>query len=428
MSSRVSDQHYATHLAEIETTPIGDALHSMGACGHTLLDVIDHLLDYSKVNQLNKSKSRPSKARKDRDPDRRGLFHSMLAGQTYNVDIANLVEESIDSMFAGHNYKMMALSRASKAERVAKNNFPGLDKANFENVQPSDGQEEGTVTPYLCIAPATAWRSHTQPGALRRIVMNALGNALKYTKTGFISIDLRRHEQPTKPGRSLQQIKLTIIDSGRGMSQEFLKTRLFNAFAQEDTLDSGTGLGMGLVQQITKQLGGSVRVQSRANYGTAVVVTLPFVDPTDEAPPGPLGAYADQLKGLRVSLRGFQNEAATIHLSGRWVLPEAQSIATMCREWLHLEVIQDEGDVCADLIICSDRHMDEIAKQASNDIMLPVLVICRDALTARRRLAMQEGASEGNVYEFISMPSVFPLPPNYQLNKANRSPELALVR
>lgn len=233
---------------------------------------------------------------------------------------------------------------------------------------------------------------------------------VKYTKTGFISIDLRRHEQPTKPGHFLQQIKLTIIDSGRGMSEEFLKTRLFNAFAQEDVLDPGTGLGMRLVQQITKQLGGSVRVQSRENYGTAVLITLPFVKSTEEAPPDPLEAYVDKLKGLRVSLRGFTHEAAPTYLSGRAVLSEARSIAILCREWLRLEVIRDEGDVCADLIICSDQYTGEIAKQPSNDIIPPVLVICRDSLATRHLLKMQEKANGRGTYEFISMPSVFHYP------------------
>lgn len=105
MSSKVSNHLYAAHLAEAEIASAGDSLRSMGACGYTLLDVIDHLLDYNKVNQFNKSSPRLSMAKKGHGPDCQGLSRPMLAAQTFDVDIADLVEESIDSMFAGHNCK-----------------------------------------------------------------------------------------------------------------------------------------------------------------------------------------------------------------------------------------------------------------------------------------------------------------------------------
>jgi hypothetical protein len=65
-----------------------------------------------------------------------------------------------------------------------------------------------------------------------------------------------------------------VSDSGRGITREFLKTKLFTPFSQEDTLASGTGLGMSIVQQIVQLLGGDIDVKSQVNVGTTVTVTF----------------------------------------------------------------------------------------------------------------------------------------------------------
>lgn len=74
------------------------------------------------------------------------------------------------------------------------------------------------------------------------------------SKPGFVRVATRvEHEIPTRDGESVQStISLTVSDSGKGISEEFLKTHLYTPFAQEDSLSPGTGLGLSIVRHISK--------------------------------------------------------------------------------------------------------------------------------------------------------------------------------
>lgn len=66
----------------------------------------------------------------------------------------------------------------------------------------------------------------------RRIVMNIAGNSLKYTERGFVHIKLEAKSlQERKQNRS--KVVLTVTDTGKGMSQEYLNSELFTPFVQE---------------------------------------------------------------------------------------------------------------------------------------------------------------------------------------------------
>jgi signal transduction histidine kinase len=92
-----------------------DALRSLGACGRTLLDVIDHLLDFSKINRFTKNAPQLSRGRKNRTMavGRQRLFHSMQSSLAADIDIAGLIEESVDTMFFGHSCKQGLLGCVS---------------------------------------------------------------------------------------------------------------------------------------------------------------------------------------------------------------------------------------------------------------------------------------------------------------------------
>lgn len=81
--------------------------------------------------------------------------------------------------------------------------------------------------------------------------MNLFGNAQKYTESGYITVQLRLTEPEkqtedfgTASGGSLS---LIVKDTGKGMSPEYMKRKLYHPFAQEDTFSSGVGLGLSIV-------------------------------------------------------------------------------------------------------------------------------------------------------------------------------------
>ena len=126
------------------------------------------------------------------------------------------------------------------------------------------------------------WLFLCSPGAIRRIVMNLVGNSLKYTRTGSISVNIglkKRGSIPDFAGRRNQQdsiLVLTVVDTGQGMSDDFLKRKLFVPFSQEATLAAGSGLGLSLVQGIIKSLHGLIDVWSDVGKGTKVEVKIPL--------------------------------------------------------------------------------------------------------------------------------------------------------
>jgi signal transduction histidine kinase/DNA-binding response OmpR family regulator len=114
-------------------------------------------------------------------------------------------------------------------------------------------------------------------GKLRQIMMNLLSNAMKYTPEGG-QINVLIKELPINE-RDYRQFQFVVEDNGIGMSEEFL-AKIFLPFERaEDSRVSkihGTGLGMPIVQGITRIMNGDVKVQSEIGKGSRFEVTIPL--------------------------------------------------------------------------------------------------------------------------------------------------------
>ena len=114
------------------------------------------------------------------------------------------------------------------------------------------------------------------PLHLRQILQNIAGNAVKYTSSGG-DVVLSVREETCKEGKAYYTILCK--DNGRGMSPSFLK-RAFEPFAQEDvdarSKYTGTGLGLPIVKELVKLMGGTIYIESHKHVGTTVTIHLPF--------------------------------------------------------------------------------------------------------------------------------------------------------
>jgi hypothetical protein len=141
--------------------------------------------------------------------------------------------------------------------------------------------------------------------------MNLIGNSLKYTDAGWVKISLQSIDIKPTPSRSPQSvITLTVSDSGRGISQEFLHGHLFTPFVQEDPMNPGTGLGLSIVQQIVHSLGGTIDVMSKQGIGTEVTVSLTLAQvlpklPMDIKYESLVSKARGKTSGLTLGLVGF---------------------------------------------------------------------------------------------------------------------------
>jgi CheY-like chemotaxis protein/HPt (histidine-containing phosphotransfer) domain-containing protein len=113
------------------------------------------------------------------------------------------------------------------------------------------------------------------PLRLRQVVTNLVGNAVKYTQKG--SITLRASAVP-QPEDSVM-LRIEVEDTGYGIPEEQLQ-KMFEPFTQGDSFETrkqgGTGLGLAITKQLVTLLGGEVNVTSKLGTGSKFWVTIPF--------------------------------------------------------------------------------------------------------------------------------------------------------
>ena len=254
--------------------------------------------------------------------------------------------------------------------------------------------------------PTVSWDFRTQPGALRRVVMNILGNSLKFTQRGFVWVSLRQVDLPARDRVQRSKVVITVSDSGKGISEDFLRNDLFKPFMQEDHLSPGTGLGMSLVHNISKTLGGSLAITSQLGRGTTARVTLPLLRSTTVTKRDAyLSEQFGQLRGLRICLRGFDKcyDRVVDKMPGESPrVSESAVMEMLCRDWLGMLVIpiiavQEETP---DLFLYSEQAFNDLEDQTYQPVS-PTVIICQSALSA---YAFTHSSSKSQLTEFISQP------------------------
>jgi len=117
--------------------------------------------------------------------------------------------------------------------------------------------------------PASMTTVYTDTEKLRQIILNLLGNAIKFTERGEIRISAYQVNS---------DIKLTVTDTGIGIDQADIN-RIFEEFDRGSLANNGnyrgTGLGLAIVNKLVALLGGSVAVESERGKGSTFTVTLP---------------------------------------------------------------------------------------------------------------------------------------------------------
>lgn len=113
----------------------------------------------------------------------------------------------------------------------------------------------------------------SDPTRLRQILVNLIGNAIKFTKAG--QVEVRLSHQPQVDGR--HHLVFEICDSGIGMTPDQI-ANLFKPFTQADASTTrrfgGTGLGLAICQKLAQGLGGDVKVISQPGKGSTFIVTV----------------------------------------------------------------------------------------------------------------------------------------------------------
>ncbi|AIZ62495.1 hypothetical protein PK28_00115 [Hymenobacter sp. DG25B] len=159
--------------------------------------------------------------------------------------------------------------------------------------------QEKKIKLELCPPPTTDTRVVGDPYRLTQILLNLLGNAIKFTVQGQITLRCERLSPLHAPPR----FAFTVQDTGIGIPAPQLR-HIFEAFTQASASTAreygGTGLGLSISKGLVELLGGTITVESQVHQGSAFRVELPFRQPdafspaassTPTAAHPPLGPY-----------------------------------------------------------------------------------------------------------------------------------------
>lgn len=359
-------------------------MDTINACGRTLLDTMNQVLDFSKIVSLEKSWRQIRRSRDNRrEVDNLKGVDSMAALLDSYVceDIALLAEEVVEGVCLGHAYGRSTSSGSSPPTALSQPttsplSTPGKEGVTRPEVEVIVDIEEGN------------WVFRTQPGALRRIIMNIFGNSMKYTERGRVSLRLesvQADEAQSSRKESEQLVLLTVADTGKGISEDFLRARLYTPFAQEDTLAVGTGLGLAIVRSIVKSLEGHISIRSHAGEGTVVKVSLPLTRPSPDEAASVDSRSHQQLSSQDMhELRNMYAEK-TVAILG--FDPKASNNSELSRvmaryitDWfgLKLESWPPQGPV--DVLLAQDYDLTEEVKAQSFPRSSALIVLCSNAV------------------------------------------------
>ena len=210
------------------------------------------------------------------------------------------------------------------------------------------------------------------PLRLRQILLNLLGNAVKYTTPGgHVRFDVSEKAVPGRTDRT--RLQFIIADDGIGMSEEFQKT-MYTSFsrATDSRINKiqGSGLGLAIARQMTELMGGEIQCESALGRGTTfrVVFELPTASalPMQPAPRTEADGTPGELAGMRV-LAAEDNDL-------NWEI-----IHTMLEEYGIVSDRAENGQICLDILHdAAAPHYDIVLM----DVQMPVM----DGREATRRL------------------------------------------
>ncbi len=158
-------------------------------------------------------------------------------------------------------------------------------------------------------------RCQGDPLRLSQVIVNLLGNAIKFTERGGVTLEAHA---------DADTLHLSVTDTGIGMRPEQIE-RLFEPFEQADSSTTrrfgGTGLGLSISAHLVRAMGGRIEVSSRPGAGTTFFVRLPLVEALYE-PPAAAGSLVlagfppDECAALQADLTACGIAVATVETPG----------------------------------------------------------------------------------------------------------------
>ncbi|MCR5880306.1 ATP-binding protein [Phenylobacterium sp. J367] len=152
---------------------------------------------------------------------------------------------------------------------------------------------------------------------LRQVLFNLIGNALKFTETGSVTLSARAG--PVRSNRC--RVSISVVDTGPGIPEELLPS-IFDRYAQAGR-NGGAGLGLAVCQQLTELMGGRIRAESTPGLGAAFHLDL--VLEVSQTGPRAADAGAEAMRPLRVL--AIDDQAVNLTVLEQLLAPQGHRVA-----------------------------------------------------------------------------------------------------
>ena len=257
----------------------------------------------------------------------------------------------------------------------------------------------------------TPARVECDPVRLRQVLMNLLGNAVKFTEAGFVALQVAWRPDPSPQSGGLDgHLAFTVRDTGIGIDPTRIEA-IFEPFAQADTSSQrrfgGSGLGLAISRRLAEMMGGDLEVDSNPGRGSRFTLRIPV----RSAPARPTDAQDDVLErvlrkraarcleGRRVLLAedGVDNQRLISHIlqkAGMHV-----TIAANGRTAVEHALEAGRGDRPFDVVLM-DMQMPELdgygatRELRQNGFEAPVIALTAHAMSGDRERCLSAGCDE----------------------------------
>jgi PAS domain S-box-containing protein len=256
----------------------------------------------------------------------------------------------------------------------------------------------------LNVAPDVPDRIHGDPGRLRQVLINLIGNAVKFTERGEIEVSV---ERTGGAANGSARVRFSVRDTGIGIPAEKFGT-IFESFSQADTSTTrkfgGTGLGLTISSQIVQLMGGQIALRSEVGKGSTFHFTVDFPVVADLA----LSHYQQtgKVTGMRVLVvdDNATNRRVLEEMLNNWkMLPH--SVASGEEALLEIQRAAIEGQPYALAILDGQMpHMDgfELAEQLRNGAQQPPFTVMM--LTSQGERGDAARCKELGISSYLSKP------------------------
>jgi len=236
----------------------------------------------------------------------------------------------------------------------------------------SEGAHSKGLEMVCWIAPEIPSALLGDPTRVRQIVTNLVGNALKFTEKGRISIRVERVEE--RAGHV--SLEFRVEDTGIGIDPDKVGS-LFNSFSQLDSSTTrkygGTGLGLAISKQLTEAMGGELGVTSTLGQGSTFWCRIPFEKPQEVW----TGAFEIPAELARLRVFVLDDSAAVREVLRQQI--EAWGVAVeVSRDWneLHYQIDRRRSESSAPGLVIADERL--MMKGGEAGVAL-VDALCRDS-------------------------------------------------